>query len=282
MVSFSFSSCVKNDILSINDDNKNSISVTTANDNSESEDDEGGSYMVYADSGKDPFMEPPYYTSVPIGVIRKDKGILDYGHIMYEGYMEIDYWAEPFAGTGVEMVFENPVNIERRVYYKGEKYRFGDYYIPMDKYGLILTFAEGTGCSPHVIWHGGNIIEIPLDGSRSSFYNFETEEGYYFDNVLYMDIEHEKIITGRCFDGQRQVGGKDIFTEIVVFNYLYEESDYDKAKRAIDRIYQLNGKKQVISASINNKKLIVYYKDLLDGTFYDKNAVIKTVEYDYL
>jgi hypothetical protein len=84
---FSFFSCNKKDISSVND-------------NSESEDDEGGGYVVYAGSGKDPFVKPSYYSSVPIGVIRKDEGILDYGHIIYEGYMEIYYHPEPFADIG--------------------------------------------------------------------------------------------------------------------------------------------------------------------------------------
>jgi hypothetical protein len=291
IIFFSFFSCDKKDISSINDNanNKNNIAVTVSNDNGKNEYDEGEGYVVYAGSGNDPFVKPSFYTSVPIGVIRKDEGILDYGHIMYEGYMEIDYWVEPFVGTGVEIVFENPVNIERKVYYKGEKYGFGEYYIPLDEGELILALkdARGTEYPPQVIWHGENIVEMPLYHTYlipySCFYNFETEEDYYFNNVLYMDIEREKIIVGRCFVEQIQVGIKDIFTEIVVFNYLYAESSYNRANRVIDRIYPLNGNKQVVSVNLNNKKVIVYYKDLLDEILsrYDKNAVIKTVEYDY-
>jgi hypothetical protein len=184
------------------------------------------------------------------------------------------------------MVFTNPFNAERKVYFQGEMYGDSAEYDLSLEDRTILDFkgARASEYPPQVIWHGENIVEIPSYhtylSSYSQFYDFrDDEETYenYYDDVLYVDTDKNIIIVGEY----KEASTKDIFTEIDVYDIDLKTK---RGERKPNEIFYFENAKQVVSVKIKNNALIVY-KDLMkidsDLSVYDKNAVIKTVEYDY-
>jgi hypothetical protein len=76
---------------------------------------------------------------------------------------------------------------------------------------------------------------------------------------------------------------KDIYTEIDVYDIDLKTTRFE---RKPNEIFYFGNAKQVVSVNVKNNTIIVRYKDLKklgpDLPVYDKNAVIKTIEFNML
>ncbi|GHT81712.1 hypothetical protein FACS1894130_13410 [Spirochaetia bacterium] len=258
-------------------------------------------YEVYSGS-ENPSKK--YWFDDPIGVTRMDSGILDFGTIIYEGNMkwnEFIPYEEPDKAfpvkesMGIRLEFVNQNNSEIKIFYRGEKYGSGEYYM-FDKNndGIFMDYKSSRGDEypPQIISHGKYIVEIPVyeaSSPWSNFYDFQNNRYDYLRNILFLDVDRDQIITGNYVSGDGYtIHTKENFTEIHIFSF--GGGSYYRKPEKIYKLSEEGEAKQVVSVRIKDKKLIVYYKDLIHERFQDgsiagsksdANAIIKTIEFNY-